>query len=254
MPKKPLIAGNWKMNPLTLNEAEVLFNSIKKQTKREKNTEIVICPPFIYLANIKKLLNSNIKLGAQDCFLQEKGAFTGEVSPKMLKNIGCNYVILGHSERRTKMEEKDEIILEKLKSALKFNLNPILCIGERKEEKKEGDTFEVLREQIKNSIGKLSNSKARDVIIAYEPVWAIGTGDNCPPNEAMTVLMFIKKQLMKIISKKAAEKNLILYGGSVNSNNAKCYMEAGFDGLLVGGSSLKPGDFAKIIKDSSKKD
>jgi triosephosphate isomerase len=247
MTNKILIAGNWKMNPLRLNEAEALFNSLRRQIRDKKGAEVAVCPPFVYISKLK-FQNSKIKLGGQDCFWEEKGAFTGEISPKMLKNLGCTYVILGHSERRAHIGETNEIILKKLKTSLKFGLKPILCIGENKEQKKEGETFDVLMEQIKNTLAKLPNIKATNVVIAYEPVWAIGTGDNCPANEAMAVLMFIKKQLLKLFSKRIVEKILILYGGSVNSKNAKQYIDAGFDGLLVGSSSLKPGEFALIVK------
>lgn len=255
MVKKILIIGNWKCNPVLFREAKAFFNSLKKQLKDKKdlkNTKVVVCPPFIYLETIKRYSNNKkIKLGAQNCFWREKGPFTGEISPLMLKNIGCNYVILGHSERREYMGETDEIILDKLKSALKNHLKPILCIGEEKEKRKRGETFDILKEQIKNTVSKLSQSQIIDVVIAYEPVWAIGTGNNCQPNEAMTVLMFIRKELLKLFSKRIVNRVLILYGGSVNSKNAKSYIDVGFDGLLVGGASLKPGEFTRIIKTCS---
>ncbi len=238
---KKIIIGNWKCNPSSLEEAKAFFSSFQKNVKTKEGTEVALCPPFIYISELRKIAGQKIKIGAQNCFWEDGGAFTGEISPKMLKNLGCNYIILGHSERREIFKENDDVILAKIKSVLKVGLTPILCIGEKKEERGAGDTFNILRSQIKKTLGELSNSRVTNMIIAYEPIWAIGTGDNCPPNEAMTVLMFIKKELMRLFSKRVSEKIPILYGGSVNSKNAFCYIEAGFNGLLVGGASLKPG-------------
>lgn len=251
---KKLLVANWKMNPDTVDSADHLFDAVLKGINEDLNAEVVICPPFIYLERLKsknKKLKKNVNLGAQDCFWEEKGAFTGEISPTMLKNIRCHYVILGHSERRDFFAETDEMILQKTKKALQVGLKPILCIGEKGEEKESGETFDVLKNQIQNVVGKLPKYQLANLSIAYEPIWAIGTGENCPANEAMTVLMFIKKELLKILSKNIVDRIMILYGGSVNSKNAKCYIDAGFDGLLVGGASLKPGDFVEMIKTCS---
>jgi triosephosphate isomerase len=246
-----LIVANWKMNPQSLAEARKLFNSVKSWVKRHsnvlKNIGIIICPPFVYLSNIissnLQHLTSNIYLGAQDLFWEEKGAFTGEISPKMLKNLSCQYVIVGHSERR-KLGESDEMINKKLKAAIKAKLKPILCIGETEKERKFGKTFQVLKNQLKKALKGTSNIKLQtsNLVIAYEPVWAIGTGNPCKPENAKEVLLFLRKIV----------KFPILYGGSVNSKIAKDYIEVGFDGLLVGGASLDPKEFIEIIKNVAK--
>ena len=247
---KVLIVGNWKCNPTSQKKAEHLFNLLKKSLKNIKKTEVVICPPFPYLPIIAKN-SSIIKLGAQNCFFAREGPFTGEISPLMLKNLGVKYVILGHSERRKILRETDEMINKKLLAVLEERLSPILCVGETKEERKKGETFKVLEKQIKNSFKKISKSKIQTskLSIAYEPVWAIGTGNPCLPDEALTVVLFIRKILSKIFSKKIANQIRILYGGSVNSKNARDYLGEGqINGLLVGGASLDPKEFTKIAK------
>jgi len=237
--KKPIIAANWKMNPATIQEAKQLFNSVKRGIKNIKNVEIVICPPFVYLSAIKPFSHKTIKLGAQDLFWEEKGAFTGEISPLMLKNLGCEYVIIGHSERR-KLGETDEMINKKIKAASRAKLKPILCIGETEEERKQGKTFQVLKNQFKKALNNLTIKQFSNLTIAYEPVWAIGTGNPCLPSEAKKVLLFLKKNL---------KNTPVIYGGSVNSANARQYIkEANFDGLLPGGASLNPKEFIKIVK------
>ena len=224
---KPLIVANWKMNPQNLQGAKLLFDSVANGIKNLKNVEIVICPPFLYILNLKSQI-LNLKLGAQDCFWEEKGAFTGEVSPKMLKDLGrCDYVILGHSERRKYLKETDEMINKKIKAALKSDLTPILCIENISQLKK--GTKDLLRKEQKK------------LIIAYEPVFAIGTGKPCTPEKAKEMKTAIKKIINKDIS--------IIYGGSVNSQNAADYIKmAGFQGLLVGGASLNPAEFIKVVK------
>ena len=203
------------MNPETLIKAKRLFNAVKK-------TKAIICPPFPYLSVFKYNF-----LCAQDCHWEESGAFTGEVSPKRLKNLGVKYVIIGHSERRA-LGETEEIIEKKLKAALKAGLIPILCVGEKKGE----NAKKVINKQLKKNL--------KGVIIAYEPVWAIGTGNFCSANKANKVREFIKEKL----------DNKILYGGSVNSKIAKDYLKIGFDGLLVGGASLDAEEFRKIAKNA----
>ena len=240
---KPLIVANWKMNPQTLAEANRLFNSVKNGVKNIKKVEVVICPPFLYLFDfLSRWIKSQIlKLGAQDCFWEEKGAFTGEVSPTMLKDLGCKYVIIGHSERRA-LGETNEMINKKIRAVLKANLKPILCIGETEKERKEEETKKVLKNQLEKDLTEvriLSN-----LIVAYEPVWAIGTGNFCPPKEAKKVFLFLRKIL---------KNSLILYGGSVNSQNAADYVKkADFQGLLVGGASLDPKEFIRLVKDVTK--
>ena len=220
-----LIIANWKCNPKTLAEAKKLFNAVK-------NTKAVICPPFVYLPFLKYEF-----LGAQDCHYEQSGAFTGEVSPKMLKDLGCKYVIIGHSERRIHFKETDEMINKKLKAALKVGLIPILCIGEKKGE----NVQKVISNQLKKDLANIPKKDLAKIIIAYEPVWAIGTGDFCKPEKAKKALNFIKNKL---------PNNKVLYGGSVNSKIAENYTKIGFDGLLVGSASLNSKEFVKIIKNA----
>jgi len=237
---KPLIVANWKMNPTTLEGAKLLFEAVKKEVKNIKKVEIVICPPFTFLSNIQYPI-SNIKLGAQDCFWEEKGAFTGEISPLMLKNLGCEYIIIGHSERR-KLGETDEMINKKIKAVITAKLKPILCIGETEKERKLGKTFQMLKDQLKDDLKNLTSKtyNLKPLVIVYEPVWAIGTGNPCSSKEAKKVFLFLQKFFGKVP---------VLYGGSVNSENAASYIhEANFQGLLVGGASLNPKEFIKIIK------
>jgi len=246
---KPLIVANWKMNPQRLALANQLFNSVKKGLRKIKNVEVVICPPFVYLATNKKRQATRIKLGAQNCFFKEKGAFTGEISPVMLKDLGCNYVIVGHSVRRRYFGESDEMINEKVKATLAAKLNPIFCIGEIEEERKQDKTKDVLKYQIQQGLKGISRKKIKNLIIAYEPVWAIGTGNSCKIEEAQKMGLLIRKIIAKKYSFSIAKKVKILYGGSVNSQNAKFYIaEANFHGLLIGGASLKAKEFIKIVK------
>lgn len=219
---KKLIVANWKCNPSTLAEAKKLFNRVKK-------TNAIICAPFIYLPELK----SN-NLCAQNCHWEESGPYTGEASPKMLKDLGVRYVIIGHSERRIHFKETDEMINKKLKAALKAGLIPILCIGEKKGE----NANQIIKNQLKRDLDGISEKDQKKIIIAYEPVWAIGTGDFCEPSKAQQALKFIKSKF----------NSKVLYGGSVNSKIAKDYLRVGFNGLLVGGASLKADEFIKITK------
>jgi len=245
---KLLIIANWKMNPLTEREARRLLTSIKKGLKGKKNMEIVICPPLPYLSILNGHLSS-LKLGAQNCFWKDKGPYTGEVSPQILKNIGCRYVIIGHSERRQIFKETDEMVNVKIREILRVKLQPIFCIGETEEEKKAGKTFHVLEREIKKGLDKISKKEIEKVIIAYEPIWAIGTKKACEENEVMTVALFIKKLVSRLYNKKVASNIRIIYGGSVDSKNAPDYLrESKMQGLLVGGASLNSKEFIKIIK------
>jgi triosephosphate isomerase len=240
---KPLIVANWKCNPTTLQEAKKLFNSVKEGIKKVKNVEVVICPPSIYLPVLAtSILTKGARkfvLGSQNCHWEMEGAFTGEISPLMLKNLGCQYVIIGHSERR-KLGETDEMINKKIKAAISAKLKPILCLGETEEERKQGKTFQVLKQQINEDLKNLTPNtyNLKPLVIAYEPVWAIGTGKPCEPREAKKVYLFLRK----------LTRSPILYGGSVNSKNASDYINVGFDGLLVGGASLKAKEFIKLVK------
>ena len=236
---KPLIVGNWKMNPSTLAEARKLFNSVKKGMKGINKVETAVCVPFTYLSNFN-VKGSKLKLGAQDLFWEESGAFTGEISSKMLKNLGVEYVIVGHSERRIYFKETDKIVNKKIKAVLAAKLTPILCIGETKEERKKGKVKKILKNQLNKSLNQIKSQQLKNLIVAYEPIWAIGTGVSCGVAEARKVNLFLKKEI---------KNTHLLYGGSVNSNNALDYVKgAGFRGLLVGGASLKYQEFIKILK------
>jgi len=236
---KKLIVANWKMNPSTEKEARELFDAVKKGVKAIKNVEIVICPPFIYLS----LLNG-LTLGAQNVFYKESGAFTGEVAPQQLKDLQVSYVIVGHSEAREHLHETNEVINKKLKEALEARLKPILCVGEKEGEYK----IVVLEKQIVEGLKDISRENIKNIIIAYEPVWAIGTGKNCSVEETIQSVLLIKKILAKI-NKDLVDGVKILYGGSANSANAGSYLaETNIDGLLVGGASLNADEFIKIVK------
>ena len=226
---KPLIIANWKCNPKTLKEAELLFNRVKNGVKTIKKAEVVIAPSFVWLPILKGMV-----LAAQDCAWEECGPYTGEVSPQMLKGFGVKYVIIGHSERRIHLKETDEMINKKLKVVLKNNLIPILCVGEKKGENSE----KVISWQLKEDLKRIPLKDLKKIIVAYEPVWAIGTGDFCPKEKAKKSRDFIRKKL----------SNRVLYGGSVNSKIAKDYMKVDYDGLLVGGASLNAEEFIKIVK------
>jgi len=243
---KNLIAANWKMNPQSQKEAKKLFDGIKKKAKA-KNVEVVVCPPFVYLPLFKGL-----PIGAQNIYFEEKGAFTGEVSAAMLKDAKASYVILGHSERRKYFVETNEQINKKIKKALSFKIKPIFCIGETKEEKDQNKKSEVLEAQLTEGLKSVTKEEMKSVSVAYEPVWAIGTGNNCSVEETMGTVLFIRKILTKLYNREVADNTRILYGGSVKSNNAAAYIkEAGANGLLVGGASLNAEEFAKIVKSAS---
>lgn len=250
---KKIIIANWKCNPITLKEAERLFDSVKRRARKVKNVEIVICPPFVYLLATQSFSHRAIKLGSQDCFWEQKGAFTGEVSPLMLKNLGCKYVIVGHSERRRWFGETDEMLNKKIKAVLSAGLKPIFCIGETLKEREDGRTFDVLKEQIEKGLVSVSQKEIKDLMIAYEPVWAIGTGKACPSSEAITAALFIRKLLNELFGQKISKTIPILYGGSVNIKNAADYTkEIQIQGLLVGGASLDAKEFIGIAKRVSK--
>ncbi len=247
---KSLIIANWKCNPTSLAEAKKLFNLVKRGVKSVRNVEVVICPPFVYVAGIKNK-ELKIKIGTQNIFWEEKGAYTGEISPLMLKDLGVDYVIIGHSERRIYFGETDEMINKKVKAAIKAKIIPILCVGETQKQKDGEETGRILKKQIEAGLKGISKLKIQNskFSIAYEPIWAIGTGKNCSINEAMSSVLFIRKVISRFYNRTLADNLRILYGGSVTKENASDYIkEAGTDGLLVGGASLKAEEFVKIIK------
>ncbi len=241
--KQKIIVANWKMNPASLIEAKDLLLKIKNHSSAKN--KIIFCPPFIWLSDLIKI-SKNITFSGQNCFWEEKGAYTGEISAKMLKNIGCKYVILGHSERKKYFNEDYSIVNKKLKLALKAGLKIILCIGEK--EKNEEKKYEEIKSQIKTAFEKISKKDIVKIIIAYEPVWAIGTGDNDTPTNAVSIAILIKRILVKMYGHQIFENIKVLYGGSTNSKNAEEFIkEKEISGLLVGGASLDSNEFLKII-------
>jgi triosephosphate isomerase len=246
--RKPLIAGNWKMN-LKIEDSIKLVEELKSKVKDVSETEVLVCPSFIALKKVSSLLkSSNIELGAQNICSEEKGAFTGEVSAEMVKEAGCKYVIIGHSERRHIYKESDDVVNKKLKIALKNKLKPIICVGETLAERESNKTSEVITNQVKNSLKEITKDEMAKIAIAYEPVWAIGTGKNATPLEAQEVHVLIRNLIKDIFGEKISVEVRIIYGGSVKPDNIKeLMMQSDIDGALVGGASLKAEDFSKIV-------
>ena len=248
--RKTVIAGNWKMNN-DLKESEKLIVELNNLLQNEKpNCDVIVCPPYTSLSEAYKLLKgSQIKLGAQNMHFEENGAFTGEVSAMMLKSVGCEYVILGHSERRHIFGESDEMIKKKIKKALSAGLKPIFCVGELLEERERGTTNDVVKKQILKGLAEISADEMKNIIVAYEPVWAIGTGKTASPAQAQEVHEFIRDLVEITYSLEVANDLVIQYGGSVKPDNAKeLISQKDIDGALVGGACLKADSFMGIIK------
>ncbi|MFC1921567.1 triose-phosphate isomerase [Chloroflexota bacterium] len=245
----PMIAGNWKMNT-TLSEATALVAGMIEVLDGIEGVEKVICPPFVSLAAIRDLVkNTSVKLGAQNLYFEEKGAYTGEISPLMLAEL-CEFVIIGHSERRQYFNETGEITNKKIIAALKAGLKPILCIGERLEENEEGKTTEIVTGQMKESLAGIDYPQG--FIIAYEPVWAIGTGKAATGGQANETIGLIRSNIAEMYGSKAAQDVRILYGGSVTASNATEFMQqSDIDGALVGGASLKSEEFLSIVRQTA---
>ncbi|HOX09167.1 MAG TPA: triose-phosphate isomerase [Candidatus Omnitrophota bacterium] len=251
--RKPIIAGNWKMYK-TSGEALELVNGLKSELKGESAVDIVVCPPFTAIAKVADALKgSNIGYGAQDMYWEEEGAFTGEVAPKMITDLGCGYCIIGHSERRTYFHETNDTVNKKVKAALKHGLTPIVCVGERLEERDSGKTFDVVKDHVEGGLSGLTKEDALKVVIAYEPVWAIGTGRTATPEQAQEVHKYIRSLLGKMFGEEVSSKVRIQYGGSVKPDNVKAIMAGpDIDGALVGGASLNVKDFAEIVRQSKR--
>ncbi len=249
--KKPFIAGNWKMYK-TISEAVNLANGIKRELSDCNEAEIVLCPTFTALASVSDVISStNIKLGAQNLFWEDEGAFTGEISAPMIKDCGCKYVIIGHSERRKYFSETDSTVNKRIQAALKGGLNPIVCVGETLEERNSGKTLEVVSKQVKGALLGFSTDQLKEMVIAYEPVWAIGTGVNATPDQAQEVHKYIRELIADIYSQDVALDLIILYGGSVKPDNIESLInEKDIDGALIGGASLKADSFIEIVKKS----
>ena len=248
--RKKIIAANWKMN-MTAAEAASFLEDLELELKNVDGVEVVIIPPFTAIPKVSEILseNSGIVLGAQNMWHEASGAFTGEVSAGMLREFFTRYVVLGHSERRTIFGETDELVNKKVKAALAASLRPILCIGETLAERDAGTHHAVLAKQLKGSLAGLDAEAMLDTVLAYEPVWAIGTGRTATPEQAQEAHAFIRKTLAGMFDEATAAKVRIQYGGSVKPDNAKELLhQPDIDGALVGGASLEPRGFAKIIK------
>lgn len=246
------------MNPQTADEALRLFYETEKLFRKTHGVTVVVCPPFVWLPflggkwkfenkNTERRKKSNFQLGAQDVFWELQGAYTGEISPTMLKDLGCSYVIVGHSERRWKMGEGDEMVQRKLKAALKHRLRPVLCVGERSRKE---DGWELgIKEQVTAALQGVPRTRIGEVIIAYEPVWAIGTGTPDTPDNALAAAILIRKTVTQLFSKSAARDIPVLYGGSVTEKDVSAFVsQEGIDGVLVGGASLRAHEFARIVE------
>ncbi len=246
--RKPIIAGNWKMNK-TINEAMKLVEDLRPLVK-ESDSEVVVCPVFLCLNEVVKTLKgSNIRVGAQNMYYKDSGAYTGEISPVFLKDMEVEYVILGHSERRQYFKEDDSEINKKVNAALDHGLKPILCVGETLVQREAGEAFDVIAAQLKGCLSGMENRELNDLVIAYEPVWAIGTGKTATSRDANEVIGFIRKQLKEMFGNEMADNVRILYGGSVKSSNIKELMTMPeIDGALVGGASLDAVEFSKIVR------
>jgi len=245
--RKPIIAGNWKMNK-TPSQAVELINALKPLVANAK-CEIVICPPFICLpVAAEAIKGSNIILGAQNMHWENSGAFTGEISADMLLELGIKYVIIGHSERRQYFGETDETVSKRSKAALAKGLIPIICVGESLEQREIGITFHIIETQINTALEGMTSEQVASCVIAYEPIWAIGTGRTATSEQANEVIVFIREAIAKQFDDASAQKTRIQYGGSMNPKNASELMaQSDIDGGLIGGASLKPEDFAAVI-------
>jgi len=249
--RKKIVAGNWKMN-LSLTEGQELFSEIKKLVREEVkgNQGIVVCPPFIHISSLaQSLADDSLAIGAQNCHQSDSGAFTGEVSASMLASAGASYVIIGHSERRLYFAESNVQLAQKLDVVLKNGILPIFCIGETLEQRNDGSYFDVIKSQLAEAAFHLQEADFAKLVIAYEPVWAIGTGLTASPVQAQEIHSYIRKLIAEKYNPSLASNLTILYGGSCNPKNAsELFAQPDIDGGLIGGASLKARDFVEIIK------
>jgi triosephosphate isomerase len=247
--RKPIIAGNWKMHK-TVAETVTLIGELIKLVDKDERVETVVCPPSTALHSAQMALDkSAIRLGAQNMHWENQGAFTGEISPLMLKELGCTYVIIGHSERRQYFAETDKTVNQKLKAAFNHGLIPIMCVGETLAEREAGKTEQLIANQVKSGLAGLSPKQVAEMVIAYEPIWAIGTGKTASADDANAVCALIRRTVAEQFGQDAAAKVRVQYGGSVKPDNiAELMAKSDIDGALVGGASLDAGTFAKIVK------
>lgn len=244
-----IIAGNWKMN-LNHKEAETLVKAILPKVKDVKGVEVVVCPPFTSIASVSGIVEgSNVQLGAQNMHWEKKGAFTGEVSANMLLTLGCRFVILGHSERRTFFHETDEVVARKTRAALGSGLTPIVCVGETREQREAGETERVVGTQVRGAFSGLTPDEFEGIVVAYEPVWAIGTGLTATNEQAQEVHAFIRRTLEEMFGKQVADGTRIQYGGSMKPSNARELLaQPDIDGGLIGGAALEADSFVEIVR------
>jgi triosephosphate isomerase len=249
--RKPLIAGNWKMHK-TVEESVNLVDGIKAGVHKVTDCHVVVCPPFTALSAVAKVLRgSRIDLGAQNMYAEAEGAYTGEISPLMLKDVGCRYVILGHSERRLYFHETDALVNQKVKTALRYTLIPIVCVGETLEQREAKQHLEVVKAQFEKSLAEIGKEDMTKVVMAYEPVWAIGTGKTASPEQAEQMHSYLRRLLNEKFSNEVASRVWILYGGSVKPDNIASLMaKPNVDGALVGGASIKAEAFTQIVLNS----
>ncbi len=247
--RRKIIAGNWKMNN-DINGTINLISNLVKSLNNSENCDVIVCPPFTSLSEANsQIKNTVIKLGAQNMYFENEGAYTGEISAQMLKSAGCEFVILGHSERRAIFNESDSLINKKIKKAISSGLKPIFCVGESLEQREKGVMKDIIKTQVTEGLNDISAEEIKTLIIAYEPVWAIGTGRNATPEQAQEVHEFIRSLIKEKYSEEIADNMIIQYGGSVKPDNAKDLLsQKDIDGALVGGASLKADLFLGIIR------
>lgn len=246
--RKKLIIGNWKMH-LNTHQASLYVHSLSEKVATHRDVEVVLCPNFLVLQSLSLQVNRRqFKLGAQNCYWRDEGAYTGEVSATMLHGV-ADYVIIGHSERRHVFGEHDKDIRHKVQAVIRNKMKPVLCIGETAHERADGETLHVVHDQLTSGLLNVTSDEIADITIAYEPVWAIGTGDPVVPADLERVVVAIRKQVKALYGEKAAEAIRVLYGGSVTAANATSFLAIdGIDGFLVGGASLKADEFASIVE------
>jgi triosephosphate isomerase len=247
--RKPIIAGNWKMHK-TMSEAKSFAEAVSGLVPNKNVVDSVICAPALFLDRLVESTNqSDVAIGAQNMHFEESGAFTGEISPKALQDLHVDYVILGHSERREMFNETDEAVNKKVLAAFKYNLTPIVCVGETLEQRENNETMDFVASQVKNALVGLTEDQVKQTVIAYEPIWAIGTGKSSTAEDANEVCSHIRKVVEQQFSKEAADSVRIQYGGSVKPTNIKEYMaQSDIDGALVGGASLEPQSFLQLLE------
>lgn len=244
---KKLIVGNWKMH-FTTGQASLYLHKLEQQAPNYRDVEVVLCPNLLALQSLSLQVNHRkFRLGAQNCYWQDEGAFTGEVSATMMRGL-VHYIIVGHSERRHIFGETNKEVAQKVQAVLRNGIRPILCVGETKHERKEGETAHVIHDQVTAGLANVTSEEIEDIVIAYEPVWAIGTGDFAQTEDAVRAAKLIRRHVKAMFGEKAAEAVRVLYGGSVDSDNAGSFIKSdGVDGVLVGGASLKAKVFSAII-------